>query len=200
MMLVGATFLNEKIRKLAIAGTIISTIGTILIIGQPLFGLSLQQALKSLAGDFLIIVSVVTWIAYTIGSKELFERYSYLTVSAFSFIVAIIALAPFAALEYLTQPDWPARITPVGLLGLTIIVVFSSLFAYFFYEWSLKFVSAHRVGFISHSQPLFTLIAAYILLSEPIDRYIVAGAALIIIGIFAATYHVPHHHIHRHKL
>ncbi len=196
MAIVGVIFLSEKIRTLAIIGTIVSTLGTLLIIGQPLIGQGTGKILESLSGDFLVLASVATWIAYTIGSKELFDKYNHLTVTAISFLAAVLAIFPFMILEYFQNPSWPHQITITGVLGVAIIIVFSSLFAYFFYEWSLKYVSAHRVGFISHSQPLFTLIAAHFLLGEAITVPIMIGALMIIGGVFAATYHITNH-VHR---
>lgn len=199
--IVGVLFLNETIRKLSIIGTLISTLGTLIIIGPPLLGLDIKEIFTASVGNGLIFSSVLTWTAYTIGSKGLFDKYNHMTMTAISFLTATVALFPFIIIEYLKQPNWPSGVTIVSVLGVANIIVFSSLFAYFFYEWSIKYLSAHKIAFLSHSQPLFTIISAYFLLGEPINLYVTIGALLIITGIFMATYHFPHHHIQKgHKL
>jgi drug/metabolite transporter (DMT)-like permease len=193
--------LGEQIKKNVIIGIIIATFGGFVIIGQPLFALNLSDSIQGIIGNFLILASVISWTAYTIGSKELFSRYSYITITAFSFIVGMVALAPFSLYEYFKQPDWILNISGNTIIAIVFMVISSSIIAYLLYEWSIKLLSANLIGVVSHTQIIWAIVGSYIFLKELISIYFIFGALFILFGVYQTTRSLPHYHIHRgHKI
>lgn len=201
MAISGILFLGEKLKKNIIIGVLFATFGGLILVGQPFFDIDQKLTSQSIFGNILILVSVVTWTAYTIGSKELFDRYSYVTITAFSFLTGMIAVAPFAVLEHFKNPNWHLNLSSDVIIGFIFMIIFSSIVAYLLYEWSLKLVSAQIVGVISHTQIIWAIVGSYFILREFISILFVAGALLILVGVYVTTWGIPHYHLHRgHKI
>ncbi|HEY5601063.1 MAG TPA: DMT family transporter [Patescibacteria group bacterium] len=197
MAIGSALFLKERLIKLRIIGAVIGTLGVAALIAQPIIDYDIKTAVYNSGGNVLIIGSLLTWAAYTIGSKEIFTKYSVLTITAFSFVVAMVSLLPFAVFEYLKNPNWVENVSNQSLFGLGIMVIFGSILAYLLYETAITSISAHRVGFVSNSQPLFTTIAAILILDEVLTKPLIIAAVLIIAGVILTTIKAPNIGLHR---
>ncbi len=78
IMLASVKFLGEKITKNERLGSIIALAGTALIVFQPIFdGQSLSRGgniALQLFGNLLILLSVFSWVAYTVWSKKILNH------------------------------------------------------------------------------------------------------------------------------
>jgi len=195
-ILLGAViFLKEKINRQLIVGLIIGVAGIGIIIGADALknGISLSPL-----GDFIILLSLLSFVFYDILSKKLFKKYSPLTITFYSFLIGAIVFFPAASYEFLNTQDWMANLPPQAILGIIYGIFFSSLLAYTVWQWGLSKMDASRVGFFYYIDPVASTIGAVVILSEKITQPFVLGAILIFLGLFFAEGRLPYHHILQH--
>ncbi|MEK7595754.1 MAG: DMT family transporter [Patescibacteria group bacterium] len=127
ILVASSKLLGEKISPNEKKGAIISLAGTFIIIIQPILEVGLQgntaSSLYRLLGNILILASLITWTAYTIWSKKLFDHrpsklgsflhyfhlrsslkeYSPFFVTGVLCLVSLISFTPLAAFELATH-------------------------------------------------------------------------------------------------
>ena len=187
-------FLKEVLTKNILAGAGIGFLGILAIIGKDVF---IHGILIAPLGDFLILLSVLSFVAYEIISKKLIS-YRPLTITFYSFLIGSFILLPFAFAEWIHQPGWISNVSLTGALGALYGIVFSSVFAYSFWQWGLSKIPASRVGFFLYLDPVAATIATVVLLNEIITFPFVVGSLLIFAGLFLAEGAFPYHP-HRYK-
>jgi drug/metabolite transporter (DMT)-like permease len=70
-----------------------------------------------------------------------------------------------------------------SVVALLYLIVFGSVLAYTAYTWLLQHASVSRVSTYAYVNPLVAIVLGSVLLNEPIDVFIVVGAALIIVAV-----------------
>ena len=93
-------------------------------------------------------------------------------------------MIPFAARSVL-HIRW-ANVTLAAWGGLAFMVVLGTVVAYLFYAFALTELSASRVAAFAYLQPVVAALLAAWLLGEKITPNVVAGGALILVGVYLA--------------
>jgi drug/metabolite transporter (DMT)-like permease len=73
--------------------------------------------------------------------------------------------------------------SPIALAGIAYLVVVSSMVAYLLWYFALSRLPASRVAVFSNLQPVVTALAAYWLLSEPLNWEMAVGGGLVLLGV-----------------
>lgn len=180
-------FLKEKLKIHTIIGIIVSFIGTIIIIGQPIFKHQ-SQSQTVIIGDTLILVSVIAWALYTIVNKEIAVKYQPLTVLPVIFLIGAVSFLPLAFMEFYQNPFWILSVSKIAVFGTFYYGLFSSIAAYFLFTWGLTYATATFAGIETYLIPLISLPASSIILKEKIDIFFIAGTILIIIGLIICEF------------
>jgi drug/metabolite transporter (DMT)-like permease len=189
-----ALFAGERldwIGWLALAG---STCGAALIVlggsrgptghGQP-----------SLAGDLLVVASLVTALAWILLSKKLMETHSPPVVTSYSILagtamLAVIVLGPWL-LNPLThssaQPPPFTHLTATAWVALTVSGLFCTALTTLLWNWGIHHVPASRAGVFLNIEPALGSWLGVQLLGERLGPYAWAGGALILIAAITLT-------------
>ena len=85
---------REPITLRKIGGIILGFIGIALIISKRVFSLSIFH-FGSTLGDFLVLISALTWTAFTVGGKGFLSRFSSLAAITPIMIVGCLITFPF---------------------------------------------------------------------------------------------------------
>ncbi|MCL5438727.1 MAG: DMT family transporter [Patescibacteria group bacterium] len=188
-LIFAAVFLGEKISKNMILGCIVGIIGIAIIIGKDILknGVTLSPY-----GDLLILAAVVVFIIYEMISKNLFKRYSPVTITFYSFAIGSITFLPTAFYEYSINPNWINNLSLPSYLGIASGIFLSSLAAYILWQWGLSKSSESRAGFFFYLDPVSSTIASVILLSEKITWPFILGSIFIFLGLFIAEHRYPY--------
>lgn len=181
-VLAAAFFLKEKIKLQVIIGMIVSFIGAIIIIGQPLFKHQPQSEM-AIIGDILILGSVIAWALYTIVNKEIAVKYQPMTILPVIFLIGAISFLPLALWEYLENPFWVYAISNTAIFGIFYYGLLCSIVAYFLFTWGLTYASASFAGIETYLIPLISLPASSIILNEKIDIFFIVGCFFVILGL-----------------
>jgi drug/metabolite transporter (DMT)-like permease len=177
-------YLGEPITLRKIGGIILGFLGVSLIISKGMFSLSLFH-LGSTFGDFLILISALTWTAFTVGGRGFLSRFSPLAAITPIIILGSFITFPFTLLKWewnlLFQLSWAAWMS-ILFLG-----IFCSGLAYLFWYAALEKKDSSIVGVYLYLEPFVTLIGAYFLLNEEIRWVTLAGGGMILLGVYLAT-------------
>jgi drug/metabolite transporter (DMT)-like permease len=135
-------------------------------------------------GDLIVLAGSVSFAYYTIQVKEIANRFDALTLNTLTFALGSLLMVPFAT-RSLFHLRW-ARV-PLGAWGgLAFMVVLGTVLAYLIYAFALTELSASRVAAFAYLQPVVAALLGVWLLGERITLRVVAGGALILLGVFLA--------------
>ena len=81
------------------------------------------------------------------------------------------------------QASW----TPAGMGAVLYLVVFGSWVGYSAYIWLLRHVATAKVSTYAYVNPIVAVLLGWLFLGESVDRYILAGAAIIVPAVALVT-------------
>ncbi|MSU64798.1 MAG: DMT family transporter [Opitutus sp.] len=178
-----ALVLKERIGPVQVTGTALALAGFmhVLLKGHWL-GLS---GLKLVTGDLWVLVSTVSWAAYTILLRawpSAFRPMARLTLICAG---GVVILLPFAAIE----AAWfmPSHLSWTVAGYVLLVALFPGFGAYLAYSFMLNELGAARVGVVLYLGPIYAAAMAWVGLGEPVLGFHWIGAALILPGIYLAT-------------
>jgi drug/metabolite transporter (DMT)-like permease len=181
-LLAGILF-REHFGLVRVLGIALSITGAATVIGHGRPQLLFQGALGR--GELLILGSVASWVAYTLIGKVAMREMSPVVAVTYSCLIGALALLPPAVIEGLwenlstcSSQAW-LSILYLGLLG--------SALGFIWYYQGIKAIGPARAGVFINIVPLSSVLLAFILLHEPVDASLLAGAALIITGVYLSN-------------
>lgn len=186
--------LHEKPHLKILTGTIISLLGVMIIIGQPL--LSIQIDSKVLLGNLFFLLATFGAVGHAIFSKELLIKYKAVSITFWSFFIGSLTFLPFFIGENLKQ-NFLSTLDMRGIIGLVFGVFLSSLLAYLLFEWGLAKIPAQEIGIYTYIDPVIAALIAIPLLGEKITALFVIGSILIFLGIYIAEGRLHYHPLHK---
>jgi drug/metabolite transporter (DMT)-like permease len=138
-------------------------------------------------GDLLSFAAALSWAVYSLVLRKLNALYSIMFISRKTFFYGVLTALPYMLTEpeitsptVLLQADvWPHML----FLG-----VFASMIAYVIWAQSVKHLGAITASNYIYLQPIVTLIASVIILSETITIVGYLGCALILGGLWLGDY------------
>jgi drug/metabolite transporter (DMT)-like permease len=141
---------------------------------------------SSLGGDALALVSTLFASGgYVAGAKLTQTGYPSQGATYWGVGLAAICLAPL--LPWLLAGQHFSDIPVPALWGLVYLAAGVSVAGYVLWYWALARGGIARVGLFQFVQPLFGVLLAWALLSEPVALPVWAAAALILAGVWIAA-------------
>ncbi|WP_371375048.1 DMT family transporter [Thalassotalea aquiviva] len=130
------------------------------------------------------LLSALTFALLTLCNRQFSQRLSGTQIACYQNGFAALLLLPWVY----NSTAWPELTTFAQLLLMGII--FTAL-AHTLLIHSLKQLNAFIASISINLEPIYGIFAAFILLNEPIDRYIILGAGLVISTSFIALKPAP---------
>jgi drug/metabolite transporter (DMT)-like permease len=189
-----ALFAGERldwIGWLALAG---STLGAALIVLGGSHGPGGHGG-ASLAGDLLVVASLVTALAWILLSKKLMETHSPRVVTSYSILagtamLALVVLGPWM-LNPLTgagsQPPPFAHISTFAWIALAVSGLFCTALTTLLWNWGIHHVPASRAGVFLNIEPALGSWLGVHLLGEHLGPFAWIGGALILVAAITLT-------------
>jgi len=175
--------LGERLRALQWVGIAISGLGVLLVVTDGRLTALTVRDLR--LGDFLTLLSLTSWTGYTIYGKRVLRRLSPEVATTGAYLCGTLMLIPLAVL---TAPLFPApRFTA---LTAWIVVLYQALTGAVAHVWWYKAVErigASRSAIFQNLTPVVGVILATTLLREPLEEWLVAGGALVLVGVALTT-------------
>lgn len=183
-------FLREPITARKMIGILIGFFGVFLVISKGAFSFSLLH-FGSTFGDFLVLISALTWTAFTVGGRGFLSRFSALAAIAPIMIVGCLITFPFTWMRW----EWNTlfHLSLSAWMGILFLGVLCSGLAYLFWYSALEKKDSGIVGMYLYLEPFVTLVGAYFLLGEEVRWITLMGGGMILLGVYLATMKISSH-------
>ncbi len=174
--------LNESADKKKIVGSICALIGTIFLVISLDKNINLFDS--SVYGNFLILLSGVSYAISSIITKKGLERKNPLQILGFSSLVGFIVLSVISSFE---RPlDVIINLSIETWFAIFLLVIFPSFIALLFWYEAMINEEISRLVIYVYLMPVFAVIFSYILIGEIISIQTLLFAVLIIVGVALA--------------
>lgn len=177
-LLVGAIYKNERPGKGVLMGSLIAFLG----VGCVIFNSSFVLDVKPL-GDLLSLSAAVCWSVYSLVLRKLSAFYTVMFISRKTFFYGMVTAIPFliaipehTPLDVYLQFDVWSNFLFLG--------VFCSMIAFIIWAFTVKGLGAIKANNYLYVQPIITLIASALLLSEKVSIVGYIGCSLILLGVW----------------
>ena len=179
--ILNAAVRREKIGRLTLLGGCLSLVGIGMIAFSGGEGFHL-----SFLGDALAMLASLTWAIYTVVTNGLLKKYPSALISRKVFFYGMLTIVPVLLVKGWTFPAG-RFLEPKVLMNALFLGVVASLACYALWNSVIK-----RLGTVGSSNyiylnPLFTLIAATLLLGERLTPVAIAGCLITLIGVWTAS-------------
>jgi drug/metabolite transporter (DMT)-like permease len=136
----------------------------------------------TLLGDFCTFLCGISLAVFTVRSKQLMKRFGSLMINSVAYIGGSLAIAPLTI--WLSLRYGVGRASAAAWWSVAYMAVFSSVLAYFIYNYALTYMPASRASAVSYLQPLGATLLAVLLLGEPVTTALAIGGILVLTGVF----------------
>ena len=177
-VILGIVFVKSiKATWTLITGSLIALLGVGIVIFNGSFILHLNPW-----GDLLALLTAVCWAVYSLLMKAVSSKYSAVFITRKIFFYGLVTVLPM----FLIDP-WTATFSMLMTPKVVLTLLFLGLIASFlcFALWTVVIA---RLGVMTASNyqylnPITTVVASAIFLSEPMTAIAYMGSALILIGV-----------------
>lgn len=171
---------EEELRLPAWIGAAASCLGVALLVGAR--GDAVTFGGEALLGDLAILVAAVAWAFYTVLSRPLLGHYSSLQFNTLTLFIGVPPLVMLALPELLTQ-RWTG-LPADAWLGFGYATVLAFVVAYVIYSYGVQRLGPSRAAAYYNVTPPLAAFIAWAFGGETINLGFIAGAALILAGLY----------------
>ena len=183
-VLIGVLFLGRTLERRQIGALALSYAGIGLAFAHDLQVAG--DARNVLIGAGFVFASALTYALYSAGAESVIRRLGASRFAALAMLVSTTAtqLHFFAAepLEAWIQP-WPIYLCGLGM------ALFSTVLPVFWQSAAIRRIGTARAVLIGTLGPVLTIVFGWGLLGEPMSLAQVAGAALVLAGVWWVSRH-----------
>ncbi|WP_455199033.1 DMT family transporter [Kaarinaea lacus] len=170
---------KDSINYWQVTGVMLSLAGVIGLLTQG--DLQRLGSLQFNVGDIWMLVAVALWSAYSVILKRKPEPLSQSALLNGTAAAGVVIMTP---LYLMTMTDGIGMaLTLPNISGLLYVSVFSSVVAYYCWNYGVNKLGPNTAGSFLHLMPLFGAILSVVLLGEEIRSYHLVGAGFIAAGI-----------------
>lgn len=185
-LLLGLALGLERASWRGALGLGLAVTGVALVVGG---GLGSPEA--SVAGDLLVCLSALSWGAYAVLSLPVLRRHDPLLVAGWTMLLGGASVLPLAltGLPGLSDPlgsvEW-GSVGPASWAAVVYSTVFASGFAIAAWQANVSRIGANKVLVYMYLVTLVGLASSVALLGEGLGPGKLAGAAVILLGVYLA--------------
>jgi drug/metabolite transporter (DMT)-like permease len=188
LLAVAATlFAHERMDRTGWFALVISTVGAVLIALGARHATGATR--PTLAGDLLVVLSLVVALAWILLNKRLMRRHSAVTVTAYGVAVGTAMLLVCVPILY-SHPFGPPHLSAISLrawLALAASGLLCTASTTLLWNWGLTQVPASQAGVLLNMEPLIGSLLGVFLLHESLGPSARAGGALILAAAVMIT-------------
>ncbi|MDD4768732.1 MAG: EamA family transporter [Eubacteriales bacterium] len=158
-------------------------------IGMSILGIALVTASGDLSlggstwlGDIMVVSGTFFYALYTLKSKNLLNKYSPLQFSTWTMTIGALAMI-LVSLGQIKVQDWSA-VGVVGWGGLAFSAGLAITLGYYVWTNGIQKLGSARTAIYNNLTPVTAMIISSLFLKEEIGVLQLAGAALIITGLY----------------
>lgn len=168
---------HEPVGPLRVAGVALGFLGVV-----ALAGLDVDAGGWAVAGVLAIVLSSVSYAAGGVYGQTQVHDIPGPVLAAGSMLAAAVVLAPIAALD--PPRELPGTTALAGLVALILVPTFAGQLLLF---RILRLHGSRKLSIVTYLMPAFAVAFGALLLDEPITTAMLAGFALILLGVALAS-------------
>ena len=165
-------------------GCAVSFIGVALVSGVNASDASGENPLL---GAILVVLALVSWALYTIGSRRVMERLSPLTVNWTTLSISILIQIPLLWTDHKVLDVGVASVPPSGWMALLYVIVFATALGQQAWLYGVSGIGPSRAGVFTNLIPVSSLLLSVAILGESFNLVKVLGIALVLSGVWLVT-------------
>lgn len=170
----------EHVERRGWLGIGISFLGLASVIGADGSGFSLTNS--TLPGDLICLAGAITWALYTVLVQPLLKRHDSGNLSAVIILTGTIPLLAISIPSFVVQ-NWTA-ISPGAWTGVAYSFLVSIALGSLIWNWGIQKLGGARASMYNNLSPAVALAAGALFLGDQLTPLRVAGAVIVILGIY----------------
>lgn len=167
------------------AGCALSFAGVALVSG---FGNAAVPGESPWLGGLLVLLGLISWALYTIGSGTVMGRLSALTVNWTTLLISIVLQIPLLWTDPRVMDSGLATVPLGGWVALLYLVVFATALGQQAWLYGVQGVGPSRAGVFVNLIPVSALLLSALVLGERIGAMQALGILLILGGVWLVGY------------
>ncbi|MGQ0811404.1 MAG: DMT family transporter [Nitrospiraceae bacterium] len=179
-------FIRDVPFRTVAGGCAVSFVGVALVSG---IGTHSSSGDNPWLGGLLVLLGLVSWALYTIGGRQIMERFSALTVNWTTLLISILFQVPLLWTDQRVLVSGMEVVPLTGWLALGYLIVFATALGQQAWLYGVQGVGPSRAGIFVNLIPVSALILSALVLREQIGFKEVCGILLILAGVWLVSVH-----------
>lgn len=185
-LLIGLFYKSERMRPLQVVGTLMAVCGVSVVVLNGHFVLHLSPL-----GDALALMANLCWAIYSLLLIPANKHYGPLLITRKVFFYGLLTIIPYyllvpAEFNSLIEGGAEALLRPQVVGNLLFLGVVASCICFLVWTWVMDKLGAVVATNYVYVNPLSTIVVARLVLGEQITVFFLAGALLILGGMYLA--------------
>lgn len=180
VLLLGATLKIERLTPAKLTGMLISFFGVLVL--ETEHGVPGRTPL--LLGDLITLASISGFALYAVLAKKVALRYDPVSMNTYNLASGAILALPLWFWQAM-HLHW-RRVGWAGWAGMFYMAGLSAVLSYTIFSWVLRYMDPSRVAAINYVEPVVVILISVPLLGEHPTRHLLAGAILVVLGVYLA--------------
>ena len=177
-VILGIVFVKSiKATWTLITGSLIALLGVGIVIFNGSFILHLNPW-----GDLLALLTAVCWAVYSLLMKAVSSKYSAVFITRKIFFYGLVTVLPMLLIDPWTA-TFSMLMTPKVVLNLLFLGLIASFLCFALWTVVIARLGVMTASNYQYLNPITTVVASAIFLSEPMTAIAYMGSALILIGV-----------------
>lgn len=163
------------------AGCIVSFAGVMLVSGMTQ---TVVQGERPWFGGMLVVLGLVSWAMYTIGSRRIMDRLSPLTVNWTTLLFSLFLQIPLLWTDTKVLGTGVGSVASSGWLALLYVIVFATALGQQAWLYGVRGVGPSRSGVFVNLIPVSALVLSAVVLGDRVHMNDVLGITMILVGVW----------------
>jgi drug/metabolite transporter (DMT)-like permease len=167
--------------RTVLPGCVLSFAGVALVSGMTPSGV---EGERPWVGGLLIVLGLMSWAMYTIGSRHIMERLSPLAVNWTTLLFSIVLQIPLLWTDTKMIGTGVDTVGSSSWLALLYLIVFATALGQQAWLYGVRGVGPSRAGVFVNLIPVSALVCAAVVLGDRIEMKDIIGITLILAGVW----------------
>ena len=154
-----------------------------------LVGTSYQVSARGAIGDLLVMLNCLSYSAFLVLARPMTQKYDALSLTTWMIVVGAVVFVPLGLAFGLRGQL--ATASQAGLGWILYIIIGATVLTYALNTRVLRHVPASTVAIFTYVQPIFTAVAAYVVLGAELQWKVLPAAVLVFAGVWLVARKQP---------
>lgn len=180
--LISVFFFNTRPNVWIFVGAVFAVLGLFILVFDGNFVYTLH-----LKGDCLALFASLAWALYSVLIKLVPPQYDVAFTSRKVFFYGFLTVLPY----FISKPfNYPvSNLFQLGVMSnLLFLAVLSSFGCFIGWIFIIRKIGPVNASNLVYLSPIFTFVASFIFLDEPVSCYSIIGAVLILLGVWISEH------------